>query len=141
MFILASTKSKLAGALILFAAAGTAGAQEPSCDDPQTQSEMTRCASSDYERADKELNEVWADAINDASLNDLGLDDDRLGYEEQLRKAQSAWIAFRDASCQYEGYQARGGTMEPMLVNMCLARMTKERTKQLRELMQEMGTQ
>ena len=47
----------------------------------------------------------------------------------------------RDASCDYEGFQARGGTMEPMLVAMCLARLTEERTKQLRDQIQTMGTQ
>ena len=68
-------------------------------------------------------------------------EDGRPGYEETLRSAQRAWITFRDSSCDYEGYFARGGSMEPMLINQCLARLTGERTKQLRQLIQDMGNQ
>jgi uncharacterized protein YecT (DUF1311 family) len=66
----------------------------------------------------------------DADLKAMG-GDGRPGYEETLKKAQRAWIAYRDAVCEYEGYEARGGTMEPMLVNGCLARLTRTRTKEL----------
>ena len=116
---------------------------EPDCTDPTTQMDMTACAVIDYNKADTVLNEVWAEAIAEAKNFDIldTIDDGRPGYEETLRSAQRAWIAFRDASCNYEGYFARGGTMEPMLVNQCLARLTGERTKQLRQLIQDMGNQ
>ena len=41
--------------------------------------------------------------------------DDRPGDEATLREAQRAWVAFRDAHCRLEGYEARGGTMEPLV--------------------------
>ena len=130
------------GSAMLALAGAPAAAQEADCDNPQTQPNMTRCASIDYERADHELNDVWSEAVAMARENDmLGTDDGKPGYEETLRKAQRAWISFRDANCEYEGFAARGGTMEPMLVFLCLARVTSTRTNELRQLIQEMGTQ
>jgi uncharacterized protein YecT (DUF1311 family) len=56
------------------------------------------------------------------------------GAEQALVKAQRAWIDYRDAECNAAGFQARGGTMEPMLVAGCLADITDKRTKELKEL-------
>ena len=131
-------------AVVAFAlTAAPALAQETNCDNPQTQTDMNYCASVDYQRADHELNDVWSEAIAMAKESDLLdlPDDGRPGFEETLRKAQRAWIPFRDASCEYEGFAARGGSMEPMLVSLCLARMTSTRSSELRQLIQEMGTQ
>ena len=61
------------------------------------------------------------------------------GAEEALVKAQRAWVNFRDAECEAAGFQARGGTMEPMLVAGCIAELTDARTKQLKELAETMG--
>lgn len=44
---------------------------------------------------------------------------------------RSAWVSFRDANCEAAGFQARGGTMEPMLVSSCLADMSKKRAEEL----------
>lgn len=107
------------------------------CDDPQNQVEMTACAGIDFERADAELNATWRKAIArarsaDREFEDIRGADDRPGSEAVLREAQRAWIIFRDAHCTLNGYDARGGTMEPMLYNGCRARITRERTFQLR---------
>jgi uncharacterized protein YecT (DUF1311 family) len=48
--------------------------------------------------------------------------------------AQRTWIAYRDAQCEAAGFQARGGTMEPMLVAGCIADITEVRTKELKAL-------
>lgn len=130
--------------LSVFVAFGSnALAQESDCTDPQTQDDMTLCAVKDYEKADAALNEVWDEAMFIAQDEDALMPegDTGPGYEETLREAQRAWITFRDAHCAYAGFAARGGTMQPLLVNQCLARLTGERTTQLRKLVQEMGTQ
>jgi urease subunit alpha len=59
----------------------------------------------------------------------LDLDGDMKGAEKALVTAQRAWIAYRDAECEARGFQARGGTMEPMLVAGCIADVTDARTK------------
>jgi uncharacterized protein YecT (DUF1311 family) len=112
-----------------------AAAQEPDCANAMSQADMTACAGLDYEAADRELNAVWKDAIADAKAQDEELesmgDDGRPGHEETLRTAQRHWIGYRDAACEYEGFEARGGSMEPMLASFCLARLTRLRTKEL----------
>jgi uncharacterized protein YecT (DUF1311 family) len=45
--------------------------------------------------------------------------------------SQRAWIAYRDAECIWQGFEAHGGSMEPMLVNACLAEKTTQRIKEL----------
>jgi uncharacterized protein YecT (DUF1311 family) len=142
-------KLALAAAFLLSASVACAQETQPEpeldCMEPLSQNDMTACAGLDWEQADAELNEVWLDLVSNAQLQDIELknlgEDGRPGHEETLRKAQRAWIELRDAGCEYEGFQARGGSMEPMLVNQCLARVTRERTGQLRKLLQDMGTQ
>lgn len=114
-------------------------AQEPewNCADPQTQVEMNACAAIDFERADAELNAEYRRAIAHARASDREVTsrpegDDRPGDEATLRQAQRAWVAFRDAHCRLEGYEARGGSMEPMLYSICSAALTRARIAQLR---------
>jgi uncharacterized protein YecT (DUF1311 family) len=112
-----------------------AAAQEADCANAETQADMNACAGLEYEAADRELNAVWKDAIADAKALDEDLKttggDGRPGHEETLRTAQRAWIGYRDANCDFEGFEARGGSMEPMLASLCLARLTRLRTKEL----------
>ena len=108
--------------------------EEYHCDAPMAQQDMNMCALLDFEAADKTLNILWRKVIADAREADRDIDrrdDQRLGGEAVLRNAQRAWIQFRDAHCTYQGYEARGGSMEPMLYNGCRARLTNERISQL----------
>lgn len=115
-------------------------AQEPrwNCADPQAQSEMNACAAIDFERADAELNAEYRLAIAHARASDREESgrrpegDDRSGDEATLREAQRAWVAFRDAHCRLEGYEARGGSMESMRYDGCRAEITRARIAQLR---------
>jgi uncharacterized protein YecT (DUF1311 family) len=49
-----------------------------------------------------------------------------------LREAQRAWVSFRDAQCRLESFEARGGSMQPMLDSGCRAAVTRARTAELR---------
>jgi uncharacterized protein YecT (DUF1311 family) len=105
------------------------------CDDARNQAEMNECAARDFEAADAELNRVWREALDNARDLDREPEangDERPSYQNTLRDAQRAWLAFRDAQCTWEGYEARGGSMETMLYEMCRANLTRERTGQLR---------
>ena len=104
------------------------------CRSPQTQSEMNRCAALDFARADSALNLAWRAAVAVERQQDADSADGRPSAEGKLREAQRAWLVFRDSHCTVEGYAARGGTMESMLENGCRARLTRERTGQLRAL-------
>ena len=112
---------------------------KPNCEDPQDQSTMTLCAGLDYDKADKELNKLWPSIKSAAEENDKGASAEEGGYLKALMASQKAWIAFRDAECTWEGFVSHGGTMEPMLVNGCLARLTQERIKQLKDGQEGLG--
>jgi len=75
------------------------------------QQEMNQCAEADYQKADAELTKVYA----------------KLDKTPELRAAERAWIAYRDAECTYETADNRGGSMEPMIYSGCMATMTKQR--------------
>ncbi|MCP1200408.1 lysozyme inhibitor LprI family protein [Notoacmeibacter sp. MSK16QG-6] len=129
---------------LMAATVGLAKAQpaEPNCADPQTQMEMTACAAQDYEAADDELNALWPDMIANTRSRDadMGSFFEERGLpttEEILRAAQRAWIAYRDAECDYQAYDALGGTMQPMLGSECRARLTAERVSQWRQELSE----
>jgi uncharacterized protein YecT (DUF1311 family) len=108
----------------------------PDCIDPQSQMEMTYCAGVDYEKADADLNAMWPDVVaaakaNDEYVADMARDRGVPTTLEALRTAQRAWIKFRDAQCEYEAYEVFGGTAQPMVGSLCLARLTRERIQVL----------
>lgn len=121
--------------ILAFALMLAAQDPQPDCTDAMSQAEINACAALDFEQADAELNRLWPSLIEDARAADREIDrryDQLPGYEEVLRDAQRAWIAFRDAQCTDESYaEARGGSMAPMVYSNCLARMTRERIAQL----------
>ena len=130
--------------MIAFVTALLLSAQDPqwNCANPQAQQEMNYCAGQDSERADAELNTVYRTAIADAQRADreyarvtagaTGPGDGGPGEEATLREAQRAWVSFRDAQCRMESFEARGGSMQPMLDSGCRATLTRARTAELR---------
>ena len=109
-------------------------AQEPNCKEPQTQADMTICAGKDYERADKKLNVEYQKLRKLLTERDKAADADGKGATDALVTAQRNWVAFRDANCALSGFQARGGSMEPMLISSCLADMSGKRAEELKAL-------
>jgi uncharacterized protein YecT (DUF1311 family) len=115
-------------------------AQDPqlNCRDPQAQQEMNMCAAQDAERADAELNAVYRTAIAAAQAADRdyagvsGGQGNGPGEEATLREAERAWVSFRDATCRLESFEARGGSMQPMIDGGCRATMTRARAAELR---------
>lgn len=54
----------------------------------------------------------------------------------KLQKAQRAWIAFRDADCDFQADEMRNGSIEPVIALSCLAAETKERADMLKDCVQ-----
>ncbi len=113
----------------------TQAAAQPAanCGDAVTQLELNMCAAADYEAADAALNRVWKQARAFARELDAGQDERLKGAENALLAAQRGWIAYRDGHCTLAGFDARGGSMEPMLVSGCLAANTRLRTQELQQ--------
>ena len=116
-----------------------AAAPEPKldCADPQDQSSMNVCAQRDYEAADTEMNAQYHLAIATMRAADKEVDrsyDRQPTYYDTLVAAQRAWVTFRDQTCLLESFESRGGSMQPMLDSGCRAQLTRERTKQLKDM-------
>jgi uncharacterized protein YecT (DUF1311 family) len=117
-------------------------AQDPEidCENPQYQVEMNFCAGKEYDAADAALNAQWKLTVAEIKRRDKDIDrsydSQPTGYDTLLA-AQRAWIAYRDQHCLSASFIARGGTMAPMLLSGCMARLTKERTAELEELASE----
>ena len=123
------------GALLILTA--STGQLEESCDDPMTQLALNMCAYQDFQRADAAMNAQWQRtvAVTKAADRELARSpDNQPGYFATLLSAQRAWLTYRDQHCTSASFEARGGSMQPMLFSGCKARLTEERTKQLKEL-------
>ncbi|QNE33486.1 DUF1311 domain-containing protein [Sphingomonas sp. NBWT7] len=103
----------------------------------QTQAQMNASAGTDYRRADAAMTAQWkatyAYMKREDAQNTVGTRSP--GYAAATLASQRAWLAFRDAQCAIETKEVEGGSMAPMVRAGCLTRLTKERTKQLKDLM------
>ncbi|YCI03150.1 lysozyme inhibitor LprI family protein [Ensifer sp. D2-11] len=125
--------------LLCCTASADAQQPEPDCRKAVTQMDLNICADQGYRAADAELNKTYrlAVAAMQATDKELGdIDAAYVGALEALKKAQRAWIGYRDGQCELAGFEARGGSMERMLVSGCLAELTRKRTAELKELME-----
>ena len=109
-------------AIALAAPLGSATAGE--CNAAKTQLDLDQCAGATFKTADGTLNSVYKTIM--ARLKSA--DETRVS----LVGAQKAWLAFRDAECDFEAAGARGGSIEPMVVAQCRTRLTESRSKALR---------
>ncbi len=86
-------------------------------------------------------------AMRKCNAKELAYQDDRLNANYQaamrhisarektiLRKAQRAWIRYRDSKCQSEGLEMRGGSGEYLLIGGCLVDETRKRADELRRM-------
>lgn len=112
----------LAGAALLLSASALAD----ECDKATTQLELNTCSAQQYQAADKKLNQTYQSAIKRAAAPQRDL----------LKKAQQAWIALRDADCNFIGSGTEGGSVQPMIISQCLTEKTVEREAFLASLMQ-----
>ncbi|MFE0755057.1 lysozyme inhibitor LprI family protein [Inquilinus sp. NPDC058860] len=115
-------RASLAGLVALLAVAAaiptSAGADE--CDNAQGgQAGLNECYGKAFKASDAELNKLYKEI--EARLKD---DPDTT---KLLVTTQRAWIAFRDAECNFQESAVSGGTAAPMIHSMCLDGQTKSR--------------
>lgn len=105
------------------------------CNAAGNQLELNVCAKDDFEKANAELNRTYQ-ALLKQMVNDPM-------FIKKLRVAQNAWIAFRDAdldarfSCAEDDVRQCWGSMYPMSFLARKAELTKERTRQLQEILKD----
>lgn len=95
------------------------------CDNPSTQLQMNQCAAQELAEANKALNNAYNEVRS------------RLSYAQKvkLRKAQIAWIKFRDLDCAFENLAAEEGSAHGLIMQNCLIRKTKNRIGELKEML------
>jgi uncharacterized protein YecT (DUF1311 family) len=122
---------------LLFSLVATSGLCQ-STDSPcwkaaMAQNEMNRCADLDARAADADLNEVYQKLLSKLKSDD--------NASKKLRDAQRAWVVFRDAHLQElfpaKDKQREYGSMYPMCYAQAATAMTKERTIQLRRMLED----
>jgi uncharacterized protein YecT (DUF1311 family) len=93
----------------------------------QTQLQLNEEACAAYKKADAEMNSVYRRILKDYSSNAT--------FIAALKKAQLAWIRYRDADLEsvFPGDPGQYGSINPMCRCMRLADTTKERTKVLQQ--------
>ncbi|MFA6264621.1 MAG: lysozyme inhibitor LprI family protein [Pseudolabrys sp.] len=96
---------------------GDQGDPDKGCDGSTY--EMVECFKAKTAQWDKRLNIAYSKALNMAQPK----------QREQLRKAQRAWIAYRDANCLY--WDMGEGTIAHIQAGDCMYTMTKTRAEEL----------
>lgn len=102
--------------------AGPALAQD--CGEASSQSSLNECANRALKKTDAALNAAYKEISG-------RLRDDRQG-KGRLVAAQRAWIAFRDAECNFSTGNTVNGSIHPMLALQCHDALTKARLEQLK---------
>jgi uncharacterized protein YecT (DUF1311 family) len=130
------------GIALVLAAIAPTGEEPPKFRDPPacwdgSQHELNVCAGKEYRQADRAMNEQWSKV--ETLMKRLDTDDPpnaalgQSSHYQALLNGQRAWLRFRDSYCPIFG--ASGGSMRPMLENLCLRDITLARTEQLKSLM------
>ncbi|HEX3808136.1 MAG TPA: lysozyme inhibitor LprI family protein [Rhizomicrobium sp.] len=121
-------KAILMGALALMALAAVPAraADDPfkgtNCKSEElNQGQLDYCAGKTYEAADAKLNALYRELTAKYDAPNAAM----------LKKAEVAWIAFRDAECNYETNGTAGGTINPMEQTICGTNKTNARIAEL----------
>lgn len=111
--------------VLLAAVMLAAGPARAACeDDATTQAELNDCAGQSFAKSDLALNGLYREI-----MQRLGRDS---AEARQLVAAQRAWIAFRDAECDFAASGVEGGSIYPMTVVNCRDTLTQRRIDDLK---------
>jgi uncharacterized protein YecT (DUF1311 family) len=109
-------------------------AEEVDCANASSTAEINFCAEKDFDAADKALNSAYEAALARIRTRDLEKPYDAQSFEEAMRSAQRAWVAFRDADCKdLTAQEWAGGSGTSAAVLGCMTDKTIARTKELKE--------
>lgn len=103
---------------------------QASCYDAPSQAGLNACASSEYAKADQQLNKVWKAIL--AKYKDQPV------FLEKLKASQKLWLQFRDAEVDAhfplgkdEDAATQYGSVYSMCVSQLQTRLTQQRIQQL----------
>ena len=117
--------------LLLIAASVSSVTVDPECRSPKGSEAELLCAGNDQIDADNELNRIWPKVLKAVE----GLQDGNShNLHGDLVKAQRAWLAYRDATCQLTFDSESTGSFHHAEADQatCLARVTRARIAELK---------
>ena len=85
--------------------------------------DMRVCNGKELERQDKRLNKYYKQAMKS-----------KINNKVRLKKAQRAWMKYRDSKCEAEAAPMEGGTGEMLLMSGCLVDTTRLRADELKTM-------
>ena len=105
----------------------SARAAAAKCDAEATQAELNACTGAAFETADRELNTLYG-----TMKARLAGDDQTLTL---MTLAQRAWIAWRDAECDFTAAGVATGSIYPTIRAQCLTDLTTARVADFHRLL------
>jgi len=106
---------------LIFSGTAFSGTLFAQCENAGTNADITNCIAHEYEKADAELNHVYKLAFKGLNPKEA----------YNLKKAQRAWVIYRDAQCNAEYAKWDGGSGGPAAHLGCLYRLTQLRISEL----------
>lgn len=110
--------------LSTFAVLSWSGSAMAACPNVATdkQQDLNECAATTLAEADGALNALYRRLMEQLSPK----------AKASLRLTQRAWLAYREAECEFESIAVEGGSMRPMVRGACLSTLTQSRIKDFR---------
>jgi uncharacterized protein YecT (DUF1311 family) len=96
------------------------------CEEAKSTLQINECLAKELKKADTELSKVYHTIEKKLEPDDALL----------LRKAQRAWLAYRDAHCDAEHALWGGGTGGPAAWMSCRLELTRQRTVEIKNTYQ-----
>jgi uncharacterized protein YecT (DUF1311 family) len=91
------------------------------CGNKTSQSDINTCFDVRYKAADAAHEKAFLELM-------VRLDETQ---EKALRDVEDAWVTYRDKHCAFISSATEGGSVQPMIVSMCMTDLTEQRTKEL----------
>ena len=91
------------------------------CKSAANQMEMDQCAGRDFHTADARLNALYRSMMSRYDAPNQAV----------FKSAEKAWIAYRDAECNFETNGTAGGSINSMMLTQCRTEKTNARIKEL----------
>ena len=110
--------------LALLALAWSAPAFADVCDKADTQMALNQCHGDAAAKSDAALNQAYR------TLMAHWKDDAKA--VAMLKASERAWVAYRKAECDLQALPTVGGSIQPMIVSMCVKTLTDDRVKLLK---------
>jgi uncharacterized protein YecT (DUF1311 family) len=110
---------------------GATPQEGPCWQSASTQLAMNQCATQEVQEADVDLNKTY-----ERFISKYADDPEKVA---RIKKAQRAWVAFRDAEVEAlfaESDRPGRGSVWPMCRSLELAKLTADRTKQLKAILE-----